>query len=372
MAQLGFSTRKGSASKNQDNVLIWQDGGRKLSLMAVLDGHGYKGTDASKMGAETIRIKADENPDMVLNDPVRFFNEVFKEFDDKFVESTADFSTKFAGGSTLSIAIVTEDKIFVANVGDSPIFLCASEPYLLDEMVTFVKDCATDDLTLLNNPKPPSVLSNVIEVTRKHSADNLREYDRVCKLEGPKLHFIYDDKVPRFSKIGCLPLYDATPVMNPAPEHGYYKNVRKEFGCGVCIPNGSFISMTRAIGDVAFKPYGIVPVPEIVSIDLAALPKGVEYCLIGVTDGVDDNWLHEHIAKFVTDPTCLKVVADEPYFGPEKFSFSPSSTIDYRNGAMKVVDAFLARNDRFATKNFGTDIDDASAVILYNFVSPAL
>ena len=78
MAQLGFSTRKGSASKNQDNVLIWQDGGRKLSLMAVLDGHGYKGVEASRIGVETIRTKADENPDMVLNDPVRFFSEVFK------------------------------------------------------------------------------------------------------------------------------------------------------------------------------------------------------------------------------------------------------------------------------------------------------
>jgi serine/threonine protein phosphatase PrpC len=362
MAQLGFSTRKGSASKNQDNVLIWQDG--KVSLMAVLDGHGYKGVEASRIGVETIRKKADENPDMVLNDPVRFLEEVFKEFDDKFVESIAGFSTKFAGGSTLSIAIVTENKIFVANVGDSPIFLCASEPYLLDEMVTFVKDCATDDSTLLNNPKPPSVLSNVIEVTRKHSADNLREYDRVCKLEGAKLHFVYDDKVNRLSKIDCPPLYDATPGKNPAPEHGYYKNVRKEFGCGVCILDGSFLSMTRSIGDVAFKSAGVTPAPEIVSIDLAALPKGVEYCLIGVTDGVDDNWLHEHIAKFVTDPTCLKAVADEPYFGPEKFS----NNIDYRNGAMKVAEAFLKRNDMFATKNFGTDIDDASAVLLYNFV----
>jgi len=235
---------------------------------------------------------------------------------------------------------------------------------LLDEMVIFEKDCATDDLTLLNNPKPPSVLSNVIEVTRKHSADNLREFDRVCKLEGAKLHFVYDDKVPRFSKIDCPPLYDATPVKYPAPEHSYYKNVRKEFGCGVCIPSGSFLSMTRSIGDVSFKPYGVTPAPEIVSIDLAMLPKGVEYCLVGVTDGVDDNWLHEHIAKFVTDPTCLKAVADELYFGPEKFS----NNLDYRNGAMKVADAFLARNERFATKNFGTDIDDASAVLLYNFV----
>ena len=364
--QLGFNTRKGSSSKNQDNVLIWQDGGRKLSLLAVLDGYGYKGTEAAQIGVDTIRKKADENPDMVLNDPVRFFQEVFKEFDDKFVESTANFSTKFAGGSTLSIAIVTKHHIYVANVGDSPIFLCASEPYLLDEMVTLVKDCATDDLTLLNNPKPPSVLSNVIEVTRKHSADNLREFDRVCKLEGAKLHFVYDDKVPRFSKIDCPPLYDPTPVKYPAPEHGYYKNVRKEYGCGVCIPSGSFLSMTRSIGDVSFKPYGVTPAPEIVSIDLAVLPKGVEYCLVGVTDGVDDNWLHEHIAKFVTDPTCLKAVADEPYFGPEKFS----NSLDYRNGAMKVAEAFLARNEKFATKNFGTDIDDASVVLLYNFGLP--
>jgi serine/threonine protein phosphatase PrpC len=366
--QLGFSTRKGCSSKNQDDVLIWQDGDRKLSLMAILDGHGYKGVEAAKICVETIRKKADENPDMVLNDPVRFFDEVFKECDDKFVESTANFSTKFAGGSTLSIAIVTKDRLFVANVGDSPIFLCASDPYLLDEMVTFEKDCATDDVSLLHNPKPPSELTNVIEVTRKHSADNLREFDRVCKLEGTKLHFLYDDKVPRFSKIDCPPLYDASFGKYPAPEYGYYKNVRKEFGCGVCIPNGSFLSMTRSIGDVAFKPYGVTHAPEIVSIDLAALPRGVDYCIVGVTDGVDDNWMHEHIAKFVTDLTCLKAVVDEPYFGPEKFS----NNVDYRNGAMKVAEAFLARNERFATKNFGTDIDDASVVLLYNFLFPVL
>jgi hypothetical protein len=241
-------------------------------------------------------------------------------------------------------------------------------------MVTFEKDCATDDLSLLKNPKPPSALTNVIEVTRNHSANNLREFDRVRKVEeGSNLRFLYDDKIPRLSKYDCPPLYEVDtatniPVKYPPPDDAYYKNVRKEFGCGVCMPSGSFLSMTRTIGDVAFKHYGITHAPEIMSIDLAILPRGVDYCLVGITDGVDDNWLHEHIAKFVTDLTCLKTVSDELYFGPEKFSVSATDAVDYRNGAMRVADAFLTRNERFATKNFGTDIDDASVVLLYNFV----
>jgi hypothetical protein len=47
------------------------------------------------------------------------------------------------------------------------------------------------------------------------------------------------------------------------------------------------------------------------------------------------------------DPSCLNAIATKP------------------DGAQRVVDSFMNRNDIFGKKNFGTSYDDASCVIMY-------
>jgi hypothetical protein len=60
-----------------------------------------------------------------------------------------------------------------------------------------------------------------------------------------------------------------------------------------------------------------------------------------------DNWAFEDVTKFVLDPSCIDVV--------EKIE----------GGAQQVANAFMERNRALAKRNFGSQADNATGVIVY-------
>ena len=75
-------------------------------------------------------------------------------------------------------------------------------------------------------------------------------------------------------------------------------------------------------------------------------------CLILATDGVWDNWTYEDVTKFMLDSSCLNAVVTDP------------------NGAHRVTQSFMARNNTRAKQNFGGQADNATGIVLY--ISPGI
>jgi len=71
-------------------------------------------------------------------------------------------------------------------------------------------------------------------------------------------------------------------------------------------------------------------------------------CVVLCTDGVWDNWIYDHVCKFVMDPSCLNAVV-----------------ADQEKGAARVAKSFMLRNQAFARKNFGDGSDNATGIVMY-------
>lgn len=77
-------------------------------------------------------------------------------------------------------------------------------------------------------------------------------------------------------------------------------------------------------------------------------------CLVLATDGVWDNWLYEDVNKFVMDPSCLGAVGAAA------------------DGAKRVTISFMQRNALYAKRNFGTNADNATGIVLYISQDPRM
>jgi serine/threonine protein phosphatase PrpC len=77
-------------------------------------------------------------------------------------------------------------------------------------------------------------------------------------------------------------------------------------------------------------------------------PDPTTVCVVLCTDGVWDNWIYDHVQKFVMDKSCLKALEKDKILG-----------------AQRVCKSFMFRNQGFATKNFGSSSDNATGIVLY-------
>ena len=71
--------------------------------------------------------------------------------------------------------------------------------------------------------------------------------------------------------------------------------------------------------------------------------------IVLATDGVWDNFRYEDVCQFVMDPSCLQACVGG--MGAE--------------GARRVTSAFMQRNAILSQRNFGSQADNATAIILY-------
>jgi serine/threonine protein phosphatase PrpC len=255
--------------------------------------------------------------------------------------------SNITGGSMLSIAVLKNGVIYIANVGDCDGILCAKTPILQKTNIKYEKDAAQEKSIVYTD----ETLTDNIIITRDHSPDNVEEYKRIRSFaKDPNLMFIYDELEKE--KPLCESIFEDGvdgPVVRPDVQF-YYKNVSKDKGTYITTPIDAqyrdALASTRSIADFNLNKYGLSAKPEIQSVDLNHLVDN-PICVVLCTDGVWDNWITDHVQKFVMDPSCLNAIATKP------------------DGAQKVVDSFMNRNEMFAKKYFGNNYDDASCIIMY-------
>jgi serine/threonine protein phosphatase PrpC len=74
----------------------------------------------------------------------------------------------------------------------------------------------------------------------------------------------------------------------------------------------------------------------------------ISVCVVLCTDGVWDNWIYDHVCKFVMDTSCLNAII-----------------ADKEKGAARVAKSFMLRNQTFSRKNFGSQADNATGIVMY-------
>ena len=254
-------------------------------------------------------------------------------------------------GTTFSVVVFLDKKLYVANVGDSTGILYSDKPVFHKSSTSFTT-------------------ASYIELTGDHSPENPLEYIRMrdvkCSEENPlvaELKCIYDNQCEQ-NKYHCPNVFNISDtgdvIVRPVDSSFtfYNKNVRGEKASYVADRYGiNALSATRALGDFGLNAQGVSCNPEIRTIELEAIFDQIKetsieeapiLCLVLCSDGIWDNWIYEHVGKFVFDKSCLNAI--------EK---------DKENGAQRVTNSFMARNRTFAKKNFGGNSDNATGIVVY-------
>lgn len=394
--QFGHLSIKGSGRENQDDFFQIYNAETDSHIFGVADGHGPTGKIASSSSKKTIEEFVLANIEELSTNPVSFLEKCFeqvhenvrraivedaekKEPKEVVVNSDGAILTRryefqalsnISGGTMLSVAILKRGILYIANVGDCDGILCAKTPILKQTSLKYEKDAGQ----IKHIGYTDETLTTAIVLTRDHSPDNVDEYKRIREsVKDPKLLFVYDEQGKE--KAMCEPIFedgaDGPVVRTDVPF--YHKNVSKQRATYIATPPDAqyrdALASTRSIGDFNLNKYGLSPKPEIQSIDLNTIfesmvqeavpvqeatvletqsttePKTL--CLVFGSDGVWDNWIIDHVQKFVMDPSCLNAIRTP-------------------DGAERVTKSFMARNLAFSKKHFGNyNYDDATSVIMY-------
>lgn len=409
--QIGNCDDIGNARVQQDASFIIQKMDQGCTIFGVADGHGQElGHIASNACVKSVTEFVDANLDKMVADTVLFLEECFahaqaaisKTFVDYYVDRGYEVNeeengritkrrfpthsfTNASGGTMLTIAVLKGGQLFIANVGDCNAQLCTETPVMTQDMLRYEKDAAivVDRPTLEEAAKvvdtsvtdqTQAILegTNVADVSQEtptdallltsdHSPMNPKEYVRMRKFrpseEDPlkaEMLFVYDEQ--ETSKPFCQPVFtiseDGVPTVRDDVPY-YYKNVCKERAAYVSVPANAYLpdalASTRSMGDFNIATYGVSAKPEIQSIDLnRVLEHTGAVCVTMCSDGVWDNWLPEHVTKFMMDASCMAAVKS-----------------DVEKGAQRVAKSFMKRNEMFAQKNFRGNADNAMCVVVY-------
>ena len=207
-------------------------------FMAVYDGHGASGKDASHSANEYIQNYLEKNTKKIktLNTDKKkedFLKSAFKTTEDKLKASGIDYSNS---GTCCISAFIQRNKCYVANLGDSRAVLCRVSPK------------ETSAIELSNDHKPT------------------RDDERVRIMRaGGKIRRFLQENVP----VGPLRVW-----------------IDEE---------GPGIAMTRTLGDWLAKKIGLVSDPEIECIELLTYDR---FLVIG-SDGLWDVMGSKEVVGFV-------------------------------------------------------------------------
>ena len=383
--QIGHESRIGSKRENQDDKIVIHKPEIDCIILGVADGHGPAGKIASTACTTATAEFVDANMEELVADPVSFLEKCFAHVQESVRRAIAKDAEKgipdnvqidsngvvlkrrnqfesfsnVQGGSMLSIAILKAGVLHIANVGDCDAILCAESPILKPTMVKYEKDSANPAKSVVYDDE---TLSDTLIITRDHSPDNSEEYRRMREFRHSEkdpncaeMVCIYDEQ--NRPKPACEPIFrfaeDGAPIVREDVSF-YCKNVRKDKATYVSTPFEAryqdALASTRSMGDFNLNQFGLSEKPEIQSVDLnAVFGESNTLCFVMGSDGVWDNWLYDHVQKFVMFPNCLEAIRE-----PEK------------NGAERVLKSFMVRNQLFAEKNFGKyNYDDSTGIIMY-------
>ena len=385
----GSNTDIGGNKYNQDASCVVQFKSDTLnksgSAFCIADGHGKEGELAANVGTNRLKELIEERVDELVVNPVSFldfaFKDIHEEIKSKLVEKLAEdgyevemndrgdvTARKFAHnaftvikcGTTFSVIVFLDKKLYIANVGDSTGILYSDKPvFKQSQLISQLNSSSSPDT------EEKEALTNYIELTGNHSPENPIEYIRMrdfkCSEEDPlcaALKCVYDNQSEE-NKYNCPNVFnmseEGTPTVRPQDESFtfYNKNVRKEKATYVADRNGfNAMSSTRALGDFGLNFQGVSCNAEIQTIDLEAIfNQNIDtntLCFVLCSDGVWDNWIYDHVGKFVFDKSCLNAIVT-----------------DKEKGAQRVTNSFMLRNQTFAKKNFGGNSDNATGIVVY-------
>ena len=388
----GFSTDIGGGAgvgkrHNQDSggTITIEFASTTVHAYIIGDGHGQEhGKTISEMTVHTAIQYLLDHPSEVVSEPISCLASLFAH-----VQSAV--SPLFqAGGTTFTVILFneTDGTLTSGNTGDSAAILVSPSENLSHEMRTSYFDVPTAEST--NSPEGMP-LTNILHLTKDHNPEDptelalLRETAMIDvreKLQGllspnhqirrETQSLLLQEHEMRVSSMNdtqlaqliatdsfcCnvvfhtqgsrpnIPIFneDGTPCVLQGPSGlpgMYHKNVRGDWASMTTSPFNE-IAMSRSLVDKLV----VSSLPTIQQFSLRSLPSGSTVCIVSATDGVWDNWLDADVAKFVLDASCMAVL----------------STSD---GAQRVADSFIGRNDVYARRNFKGGRDNATAFVIY-------
>lgn len=371
--QVGWDTDIGGCNykPNQDRKILVPFVEHDGCLIGMADGHGTRSEEVADLCEKMMIELIESKMDRILINPVEFLEYAFDYIHEEIIKT-------YTCGTTFSLIIILGKKMWIANVGDSTGILFAKHPIFNSSHLAFEKDVAIPEKMYETKKADDDKLSNYIVLTSEdHSPEDPEEYKRMRAFkpseENPhhaELQCVYD-KQGR-AKTLCQPVFniseDGTPTVNTDFTDYYFKNVRREKATYVYGRHSRLsLAGTRSLGDIELHNLGLTHKPIIRSMDLnkvfedlratrqavAAVvteedPDPMTVCVVLATDGVWDNWIYDHVQKFVMDKSCLKAL--------EK---------DKVSGAQRVCKSFMLRNQTFGRKNFGNNSDNATGIVLY-------
>lgn len=356
----------------------------RVQIFAVCDGHGKEKTlDSGGKIAETctkyLPIFSELHEQLIFDNIESFIDLWSVYIEEKILEEVQKFIldnnitkpfTKFNGGSTSSIIIITDTFIHRAYLGDSKILGCCNKEIDTDKLSNKVVDLATgfnsdttisnnttkwvlkdskiEKETLENNNKPFFELSSAIN----HDALNIYEYKRCleyCKQTNKS--FTFDYAHPRRltnQQIFTLDL-DNNEIIEESPQPGkfYYCTSNKDIA--TVIKKNEYgnlfeLAMTRSHGEYNLKDVGVSSEYVLESTPIKSIFESNDqdlFCIIGASDGIWDCLTNEQVQEFIMRP---------------EFSYQEPETIVER-----LIEYIL----EYGKTLFGEDLDNLSAWIIF-------
>lgn len=238
------------STKDQDTRLIKEFNGNKFFL--ILDGHGAN----SKKYVELVKFKFNERLEKIdlSLDVEEQLRQIFGSIDRE-----CNINEFKMSGTTCSLVIITPEKMYVATVGDSDVYL-------------FNKD---NELHKLNID---------------HNGLSKKEMERLKKF--PSTQIVYAS-----NKMFGERLVWANGKFNEMDKNLHYNKNRMGEPAIYFKSKGSMLAVSRSIGDYHLKAAGIICTPEIT---VHELPKVGEQLLIA-SDGFWDCWSKEELIEELID-----------------------------------------------------------------------
>ncbi|RAL42159.1 hypothetical protein DM860_011942 [Cuscuta australis] len=229
----------------------WLPNGRRNNVLQDLKWDDELDHHHLKFGRFKLSLSSvfDESfPLQILKEAVlRAINDIDASF------SMDAFRNNFDSGSTATIVLLAENQIFVANIGDSKAFLCSEES-------KSVKEARAALLRMYRQTR----MDGIFQPFRNYRTFESEVSDRWSPFSAKELtrdhHPDRDDERSRVESAG---------------------GSVSEWG-GVARVNGQ-LAVSRSIGDIYLKSYGVISVPEIT--DWQPLAENNSY-LVAASDGV--------------------------------------------------------------------------------------
>ncbi|KAG6604533.1 Uridine phosphorylase [Phytophthora cinnamomi] len=439
VAVSGISNIGATANReNQDAFFTFYDPKNAALVVGLFDGHGRDtgrdvATAAKRYFEAQFQGYSHEDYARLQRDPEGFFHELFAschqvlkymlrdlyERAGHFVEEHQPDGflvrhnwhtgtvASVRGGTTATVVVVLNGRMYLANVGDSAALMISTRPAMrADDVKVHGNDGAdvlrqneqlNDDSSEGNNHTPRS---NILILSGNHSPESATEFFRArstrrSSLDAalPALRFVYDSTEPKSRRLPVFTLAN-NGELHRNPRGDYYKNVRDEWATVVATPFTSLfpdaLAFTRSLGDFHMHSYGVSCDPTVTELSLEWVvarhlrlathsldnqdshnyddadkdrmscasnssseePSEHTFMLLVASDGVWDNWAFRDLHSFLCTANDNKSLRQQSEVVSTEFA-----PVD------AVVSSLMDVNLQRAASYFGDQADNMTAVL---------